>query len=151
MAYSDHKYYSTDGALSYNRLLKHFKDQANGARNVGLMSDHGAIRDTRSGMRRPRFRGSLVLVDMGDKKDTVNQRGEHVPKVEVIDHTEADRRRAVAQATKENRQVNNGDVQKKPQSRNHRQGGNTRKRRKPTTSKDTPTKQSTKRAKDIFD
>lgn len=104
MAYYGDKYYSADSALSYNRLLKHFRDQASGNRNMGLMNTRNDIRDTKSGMRKPRVYASTVLVDMGDKKDTVNQRGEHVPKVEIVDNTEGDRRRAVAQAAEEKRE-----------------------------------------------
>lgn len=158
MAYSDNKYYSMDGGLSYNRLLKHFKDQANGTRNIGLMSDHGTVRDTKAGFRRPRVHGSLVLVDMGTRHDTVNQRGEHVPKVEVVDPTEGDRRRAEAQVAEENQRTsgtvqrsNNQGGQKKGQTRNRRQSGSTTKRKVPPASGTAAAKRAIKRAKDIFD
>lgn len=158
MAYSTDKYFSMDGGLSYQKLLKHFKDQANGSRNIGLISDYGAIRDTKAGFRRPRLHGSLVLVDMGDGKDAVNKRGEHVPKVEVVDPTEGDRRRAEAQVAEENRRTsgftprsNNGATLKKGQSNSGRQGGKSAKRKSSSTTATAAAKRAIKRAKDIFE
>lgn len=156
MAHSSHKYFSVEGGLSYQKLLKHFKDQAKGSRNISLLSDHGPIRDTKAGFRRPRLHGALVLVDMGDHVDTVNKRGEHVPKVEVVDPTEGDRLRAEAQVADENRRTaqptphpNNGGSYRKSQTNSGRRGGKTGKRRAATGT--SAAKKAIKRAKDIFE
>lgn len=156
MSYSGDKYFSVEGGLSYKKLFKHFKDQAKGSRNIGLISDHGPIRDTKAGFRRPRLHGSLVLVDMGDHVDSVNKRGEHVPKVEVIDPTEGDRLRAEAEVVDENRRTsqltphpNNGAGYRKPQTNNGRQRGQSGKRKATTAT--SAAKKAIKRAKDIFE
>lgn len=155
MAHKGDKYFSVDGGLSYKKLLKHFQDQAKGSRNISLINDYNSIRGTAAGFRRPRFHGSLVLVDMGDSGENLNKRGENIPKVEVVDPTEGDRRRAEAQVAEENRRIaqqvsNNGYSTGKSQTHNGSRKGKSSKR-KAAGSSSSAAKLAIKRAKDIFE
>ena len=150
-------YFALEGGLSYKTFLKHFKDQANGTRTAVLMSNRGKNGSAKSGFGGPSVRGSLVLVDLADREENVNNDGEKMPRIEVVDPTEAERRRALDRVALESsdkkvakqESERKGNVIKK---RNHSATGTGKSQNKKRKSaSNTVTRKIVKRARDIFD
>lgn len=109
MSAFEKKYFSSEGGLNYKALLKHFKDQANGHQNVLAIrspsqgkSSVGGDDGLRTRFNRPTVHSGLVIVDMaknGSRDDDYDE--DDAPRVEVIDPTEAQRRRALDRLVQE--------------------------------------------------
>lgn len=93
-------YYNAHTAIDYNVLLKHFKNQAAGNNRVALLPAH--LSKTPYRRNSP---ASMVIIDK-TKPSTTNTRGQHLPTMEVIDETEAAKKRA---ETELERQTENTD------------------------------------------
>lgn len=88
--------------MSYKTFLKHFRDQANGAQGMVLISDPSKrAAQMKKSLTMPSVAsGSLVLVDFAEKENE-NERGETLPKIEIVDPSEGDRRRALDEVAQE--------------------------------------------------
>jgi len=97
------KYFTVEGSLSYKKMLKHFKEQAGGGHSVILISNASKSDDLRTRFNRPSVTGGVVLIDMADdaEKSNKKKRSDELPKVEMVDPTEADRRRALDKLAEE--------------------------------------------------
>ena len=154
MSAFDKKYFTLDGGLSYKKFLKHFKDQAKGTQKLILLQDSGRSVDSKGPFKTPTTHGSLVLVDLADHVEK-NDSGQ-LPKVEVVEPTEADRRRALDQVQIEahDRKTATAGLTKPtaiPNGGHSKTGsrkGQNRKRKNATAS---TAKKVIKRSKDFFD
>lgn len=95
------KYFSMDAGLNYKHLLKHFKDQAEGRQSILLIKNPESTNNSdsiKNNFKRQSVHSGLVLVDMGGNNDVKEN---EMPKVEMVDPTEGDRRRALAKLSQE--------------------------------------------------
>ena len=148
MAYNTH-YYSTDGGGDYKAFLDHFKKQAEGSDKPLMFNTRvncTVFKKAKSG------RGHLVLVNTR-KCDGTTKNGERTNKLEVVDPNEAERRRALSEAVREEVEV----TKEAEKEKNAHSALGSRKRRT-TTHTDSSrknalvaTKSKIKRVKDIFD
>lgn len=136
-------YYSTEGGEDYKAFLEHFKRQAEtSSRPVLLNSRTGGI-----GFGRGRIgRGHLILVETGRNKGTTKN-GTGFTKIESVDPNEAERRRAVDQAAKDESEMSK---EAETMKYSHSTGGS-RKRKTDSKGSTSKTKSKIQRAKDVFD
>ncbi|NJL55214.1 hypothetical protein HC928_08520 [bacterium] len=150
---TDSRYYSTEGGGDYKAFVDHFKRQAEGAAAPVMLNTRHigrSFRNARAG------RARLVLVDT--KKDQgTTKKGELTGKLEIVDPNEAERRRALSEAAREEVAV---DKERQKATSAHSAIG---KRQRQSTSQAEPTaakrqrsaiavaKSRVKRVKDIFD
>jgi len=88
-------YFALDGGLSYKKILNHFRDQANG--KTVLMPSKQFNQDKR----KSRNKNQLILIDLADPPKVEQKNNETMPKVDVIDPLEADRKRAIDELQRE--------------------------------------------------
>jgi len=140
-------YFALDGGLSYKKILHHFRDQADG--KAVLMPSKQFNQDKR----KSRNKNQLVLIDLADPPNQDQKNNDVMPKVDVIDPLEADRKRAMDQLQNEVDEVRR--AAKPSKRRKHQSEGHSRKQpRKINTSKRQrrgSVQAIVKRTKDIFD
>ena len=134
------KYYSTEGGSDYKAFLEHFKKQAEGR-------DRSPLLNTYHSRRRSSCAGRLILVNT-KKSNGATQNGDSTDKIEVVDPNEAERRRALSEAVREEVEV----TKEVDSAKNAHFTQGSRKRRTPDNkSARAATKIKIKRVKDIFD
>lgn len=139
-------YYSTEGALNYNRFLNHFRNQAQGTGKPVIIN---AQRNPPS--RKMRNSKALVLVDTAERDGESKGSGSR-PKVEIVDPNEAEKRRAVGEMAQQKKDQSRDATQKKAVKRRsnhpkqHSTAGNRQVKRSSNSSGS-----KVKRVKDIFD
>ena len=151
MAYNT-QYYSTEGGGDYKAFLEHFKKQAEGTDRPLVFNTRvncTVFKNARTG------RGHLILVNT--RKDSgTTKNGERVTKLEIVDPNEAERRRALSEAVRDEVEVTKEADQET--SVHSALGG--RKRRTNTQRADSSrnsksatavTKSKIRRVKDVFD
>lgn len=137
-------YYATDGGLDYETFQKHFEKQSEGKITSMMMNNATSLttlkKMTNTG------RGRLVLISMTGKDKDIQAQGQNVGKLEVIDPTEAARRRAVDAAKEESVKYNDFEDE------NHSsQGGQKRHKSPQSKGGRKKVKATDNRARDIFD
>lgn len=103
MSAYDKRYFAMDGGLNYKNILKHFKDQAAGRQSIILIKNPDSDNNgesLKSNFKRQPVHAGLVLVDMADNSDVKKN---EMPKLEMVDPTEGDRRRALAKLSQESK------------------------------------------------
>lgn len=147
-------YYSTEGGGDYKAFVDHFKKQAEGTRTAMLLnsiSGAPAFRKTRAG------RSRLILVDTRKDRGAMKN-GEITGKIEIVDPNEAEKRRALGEAVreemvldKESKQLKTAHsvVGKRKTQTSSREGEPSSKRRQKSAIY--VAKSKVKRVKDIFD
>lgn len=95
------KYFALDGGLSYHTFLKHFKAQASGEGRLTLLKQDRGDKCLKTYCRKGSSTGSLVLLDLSDQPTGGGNKRQELPKIEVVDPAEADRRRALDQVEME--------------------------------------------------
>lgn len=159
MSTFDRDYFSLDGGLNYRKFVEHFKNQAKkGFWTATLTNNQSKNGNFKSRFTGPSNRGSVVIVDLADRDEkNVNKNGDKMPRVEVVDPAEAERRRALDRVALENRdkKISKRGLRTKGEAikRKVHSGAGKRKNHYGK-SKGNPTKAATnivKRARDIFD
>ena len=133
------KYYSTEGSSDYKAFLEHFKKQAEG-------SDRGPLFNIYRSKRRSARVGRLILVNT--KKSHSDTSRDDSDKIEVVDPNEAERRRALSEAVREEAEVTK-EVDRVKNT--HSAKGSRKRRTSDNKSVRAATKTKIKRVKDIFD
>jgi hypothetical protein len=134
----------TRGVVNYSKVLDHFKEQASSRGKIKLINAEG------HGDRK----GKLVILSMTTACDNPNDKKgdkQDPPPVQVIDPTEADRKRALDKLQKEITQGRTGGANKSKNAglkRKQRGGGHTTAKKKKSQA---VVKTIVKRVKDIFD
>jgi len=90
---NDTRYYSTEGGGDYKAFLDHFKRQAEGTSRSRFLNTSRAKRGGCA-------RGRIILVNTKRASGT-NAKGDSTAKLEVVDPNEAERRRALSEAVRE--------------------------------------------------
>lgn len=89
------RYYSAETAVDYKVFLEHFKKQAQGNNSVSLLPSY---------LSRNAYRknpgSSIVIIDR-PRPETTSARGQHMPSIEIVDESEASRRRAESELERE--------------------------------------------------
>lgn len=145
MAGYKNNYYSLDGGLSYKTFLKHFKDQARGKQRRVIIPYNGK----NSRFNYPHVQSSIVLVDLQDRNVKKEYEAE-TPKVEIVEPTEAERKRAVEEIRRDLEEEREVTTNRSISARNAHSSRNSRKR----SSKKPPSRgvsSRVKRTKDVFD
>ena len=101
MASTGNNYFSLEGVLDYQKLLKHFKNQASGKSDPKFI--HPNPRST-SEKRMSQSKNSLVLLDIGGNESDPSKSMGQAPKIEVVDPLKAESNRAIDQLQVETRQ-----------------------------------------------
>jgi len=147
MADNRNHYFALDGGLSYKKILNHFQDQANG--KAVLVPSKQYNQDKR----KSRNRNQLILIDLADPPKAAQKNSDTMPKVDVIDPLEADRKRAIDELQQE--VADDRRNEKTSKRRKHFPTNHSRKQpRKINTSRRQrhgPVQAIVKRTKDIFD
>lgn len=146
-------YFALDGGLNYKAVLNHFQDQSKGVQKINLIHSN---RDSNGSNRKQKSRNSLVLLDLADPEKPKDSKQQ--PKIEVIDPTEAERKRALGQLEMEATEIGQVKKAKKiSKARNPAPNGHSTQSNRPRQTKKRQAtaqkivNQKVKRAKDIFD
>lgn len=141
------QYFALDGGVGYKKILQHFREQALGKGKTRIIPSPAYDK------RRPRNKNQMVLIDLADTPETDNKDKDVMPKIEVMDPVEAERKRAMDQLQREieeKRDTENPPKRRRPPTTSHSRKDlrktNTNKRRKRDTVQTV-----VKRTKDIFD
>lgn len=140
-------YFALEGGLNYKAVLKHFRDQAEGKKNINFIHTNGS-------QRKQKGKSSLVVLDLADPDSNKKATPDQQPKIEVIDPTEAERKRALGQLAKEASEILENSTNQAAANINGHSPANSRqrqnKKRKALATQKIISKK-VKRAKDIFD
>ena len=85
------QFYALNGGLDYKTFLRHFEKQAEGTNRPQLINGI-----TSSPWAKTKGNGHLVLVDISNGNEHPFAMGDSLPKLEIVDPSEAERRRAVS-------------------------------------------------------
>jgi len=138
---NDARYYSTEGGGDYKAFIEHFKRQADGSSRSRFLNT--ASRAKRGGC----ARGRIILVNT--KRDSgTSIKGDSTAKIEVVDPNEAEKRRALSEAVREQTELTKAveDLEN-----THSVPGTRKKRTAKKGAATLVTKSKIRRVKDVFD
>lgn len=137
-------HYTAQTAIDYKTLLHHFKQQAAGSKKVALLPSYLMTNGVK------RTGGSSVVIIDRPKHEISTPAGDKLPAMEVMDESEAGRRRAESELEHDDaltERVHSSSHQSMPDNPDRKTAHSGRKR----TYKQSTKNQKVKRARDIFD